>query len=106
MQPLTGRRRTDGLYAADKILFTVSMASSALANRRQSLLQDRGLNYGHGLFESMALHSAQVPLLQQHLQRLYQDAPKLGISLEAGSVEACLERFIAALLNGWTGRPQ
>jgi 4-amino-4-deoxychorismate lyase len=64
----------------------------------ENLLQDRGLSYGHGLFESMALNSAQVPLLKQHLQRLYQDAPKLGISLDAGSVEACLEPFIAALL--------
>lgn len=66
--------------------------------RAARLLQDRGLFYGHGLFESMALQSAQVPLLAEHLQRLYEDAPKLGINLQAGSVESCLEPFIAALM--------
>jgi 4-amino-4-deoxychorismate lyase len=82
-----------------KFYYSINGEISA-GEQAESLPQDRGLNYGHGLFESMALHSAQVPLLQQHLQRLYQDAPKLGISLEAGSVEACLEPFIVALLNG------
>ena len=63
----------------------------------EHLLQDRGLAYGHGLFETMALYQTQVPLLQQHLQRLVTDARKLGIDLSFESVETCVNAFITAL---------
>ena len=63
----------------------------------EHLLQDRGLAYGHGLFETMALYQTQVPLLQQHLQRLVTDARKLGIDLSFETVETCVNAFIAAL---------
>lgn len=63
----------------------------------EHLLQDRGLAYGHGLFETMALHRGQVPLLQQHLHRLTVDAPKVGIDPSFESVEACVSAFITAL---------
>ena len=66
--------------------------------RAEHLLQDRGLAYGHGLFETMALHQTQLPLLQQHLQRLVTDARKLGIDLSFEAVETCVNAFIAALV--------
>lgn len=65
--------------------------------RAELLLQDRGLAYGHGLFETMGLYQTQMPLLQQHLQRLVTDARKLGIDLSFGAVETCVNAFIAAL---------
>ena len=65
--------------------------------RAEHLLQDRGLAYGHGLFETMGLHQTQLPLLQQHLQRLVTDARKLGIDLSFESVETCVNAFITAL---------
>ena len=66
--------------------------------RAEHLLEDRGLAYGHGLFETMALHQTQLPLLQQHLQRLVTDARKLGIDLSFEAVETCVNAFIAALV--------
>ena len=63
----------------------------------EQLLQDRGLAYGHGLFETMALRCGQIPLLQQHLHRLTADAPKLGINPSFESVEACVTAFITSL---------
>ena len=36
--------------------------------------EDRGLAYGDGLFETMRLHGARVPLLERHLQRLQHGA--------------------------------
>jgi 4-amino-4-deoxychorismate lyase len=62
-----------------------------------TLLQDRGLAYGHGLFETMAYHGGSVPLQAQHLQRLLQSAPNLGITLDIDSIRVYLESFMAQL---------
>lgn len=67
--------------------------------RAEHLLRDRGLAYGHGLFETMALYQAVVPLLQQHLQRLVADAGTLGIDLSFEAVEVCVNGCIAALVE-------
>jgi 4-amino-4-deoxychorismate lyase len=70
---------------------------SASAGQMNSLLQDRGLAYGHGLFETMAYHEGAIPLQTQHLQRLIQSAPKLGISLDLQRISLYLQRFITQL---------
>lgn len=40
---------------------------------------DRGLQFGHGLFETMCLWQAEIPLLARHLKRLGEGARALGI---------------------------
>ncbi len=40
---------------------------------------DRGLAYGDGLFETMRVWQARVPLLQRHLDRLLKGCRRLGI---------------------------
>jgi len=42
---------------------------------------DRGLAYGHGLFETMRLEAGGVVALGKHLQRCYRDAPRIGVNL-------------------------
>jgi 4-amino-4-deoxychorismate lyase len=58
-------------------------------------LTDRGGSYGHGLFETMLLHSGALPLLPQHSARLLKDAPILGLNITAD----CLESNISSLLK-------
>lgn len=40
---------------------------------------DRGLHYGDGLFETMAVAGGRIPLLERHLERLVRDAGRLGL---------------------------
>jgi branched-subunit amino acid aminotransferase/4-amino-4-deoxychorismate lyase len=44
--------------------------------------QDRGLLYGHGLFETMRGVNGQVIRLERHLERLFHGADFLGIQVE------------------------
>lgn len=41
---------------------------------------DRGLAYGDGLFETLALHEGRVLALDRHLERLARDAERLGLA--------------------------
>lgn len=43
--------------------------------------QDRGLLYGDGLFETMAVHDARVPQWPRHLARLRSGCERLGIAM-------------------------
>ncbi len=54
---------------------------------------DRGLAYGHGLFETMRLYLGQLPLRSWHLERLMRDAAILGIALDQSAVEQHLTYF-------------
>ena len=56
-------------------------------------LTDRGLAYGHGLFETMRLHLGQLPLRSRHLERLMRDAAVLGIPVHLSAVEQCINDF-------------
>ncbi len=58
-------------------------------------LADRGLHYGHGLFETARLADGHLPLWDYHLHRLATDAPRLGIPLAADVLEAQLRRCLA-----------
>ena len=42
---------------------------------------DRGLQYGDGLFETLAYRNGSLEFLEQHLQRLNNDSKRLNISL-------------------------
>ncbi len=55
---------------------------------------DRGLAYGHGLFETMRLGGGIIPLLEMHLDRLADGARRLNIPMDRASLMANL----AALL--------
>jgi 4-amino-4-deoxychorismate lyase len=55
-------------------------------------LNDRGLNYGHGLFETMRLSAGQLPLWHYHRQRLGIGADRLGIALDSPRLETYLQQ--------------
>jgi len=59
---------------------------------------DRGLQYGDGLFETIAFRNGQAEFLQQHLQRLENDCQRLSIEyqsiaelLESELIQLCAE---------------
>ena len=62
-----------------------------------SFLNDRGLAYGHGLFETMLLSSSTLPLIDRHLARLSKGADTLSIPLDSSLVKQCIDRFIDQL---------
>lgn len=68
----------------------------------QSLaLSDRGLHYGDGLFETMAVQHGRVRLLPRHMQRLAWGAERLAISPpEPAELEAQLNATASALGEG------
>lgn len=59
--------------------------------------KDRGLAYGHGLFESILYRESEVPLLQRHLHRICRDAKVLGIEVKPLTLETYLYQFINSL---------
>ncbi|OYY73752.1 MAG: aminodeoxychorismate lyase [Gammaproteobacteria bacterium 28-57-27] len=64
-------------------------------------LSDRGLHYGDGLFETMAVMAGQVRLLPRHLHRLAHGAARLAIPLpDLSALEAALQEAAQALGEG------
>ena len=57
------------------------------------LLSERGLAYGHGLFETMRLHKGELPLRSWHLERLMRDAAILSIPVQLSAVEQHINNF-------------
>ena len=66
-------------------------------NQAVDLFVDRGLAYGHGLFETVRFQNAQLPLLERHLLRLNRDAKTLGISIELSLLDSYLNHFLQHL---------
>ncbi len=60
-------------------------------------LNDRGLHYGDGVFETMAVHEGRVPLWPRHWRRLQAGCARLGI---AGLDARPLSEEVAALSQG------
>jgi len=56
---------------------------------------DRGLHYGHGLFETMRLSGGDIPLWSRHRARLLRDAAALGIPCEAATIDRELQWALA-----------
>jgi len=64
-------------------------------------IADRGLAYGDGVFETMAVVSGAVPLLHRHLARLALGCTRLGIEAPSASlIEAELAALVAAVDAG------
>ncbi|MNQ14038.1 Aminodeoxychorismate lyase [compost metagenome] len=61
---------------------------------------DRGLAYGDGLFETIAVRQGRMALLERHLQRLAEGAQRLGLPLGLTLVRAELLAFAGELGNG------
>lgn len=61
---------------------------------------DRGLAYGDGLFETIAVRQGHMALLERHLQRLAEGVQRLGLPLDLALVRAELLAFAGELGNG------
>ncbi|QKE62896.1 aminodeoxychorismate lyase [Aquipseudomonas campi] len=66
----------------------------------QLSILDRGLAYGDGLFETIAVQRGQPRLLARHLARLQQGAQRLSLALDLQVVQAELLAFCAELGEG------
>jgi 4-amino-4-deoxychorismate lyase len=58
---------------------------------------DRGLAYGHGVFETMRLGSGDIPLRAHHLARLAEGLRQLAIPCDPGAIEAQLLALLPAM---------
>lgn len=56
---------------------------------------DRGLQFGHGLFETMRLWQSEIPLLERHLVRLARGAQVLGIPCKQHTIRRYLNAALA-----------
>jgi 4-amino-4-deoxychorismate lyase len=63
-------------------------------------LKDRGLAYGDGLFETIAVRDGQLVLLEGHLQRLALGCRRLAISIDQAVLNAELRAYAQQLGDG------
>lgn len=78
-----------------------------------TVLSDRGLAYGHGVFETMLSCKGEIPLKDRHLQRLRRGAERLGIPFlmddiysaidNINSTSECIIKIILTAGNGGVG---
>lgn len=78
------------------------MALTWIDGRPAALLSvgDRGLAYGDGLFETVAVRHGRIALLERHLQRLGEGARRLLLPLDLDLVRAELLAFAGELGSG------
>lgn len=62
-----------------------------------TLLDDRGLSYGHGLFETILMHQSSLPLVDRHLSRLNRGASALGIPIKSDPIYNHVQLFLDQL---------
>lgn len=68
----------------------------------QISVRDRGLHYGHGLFETLRVEAGQIPLQQRHFARLARDASKLLLHCpDQRLLAAQLDTLIEATCAQW-----
>ena len=63
-------------------------------------LKDRGLAYGDGLFETIAVKARQPVLLDRHLQRLDEGCRRLALTVDQALIRHELLAYAAALGDG------
>ncbi|AZF06847.1 aminodeoxychorismate lyase [Pseudomonas sp. R5-89-07] len=63
-------------------------------------LKDRGLAYGDGVFETMAVKAGQPLLLDRHLQRLQEGCRRLSLAVDHGLARSEVLVYAAALGDG------
>ena len=61
--------------------------------RQGDFTKDRGLAYGHGLFETILYRKSELPLKGRHLERICRDAKVLGIPIEAQQLDIYLNQL-------------
>lgn len=66
----------------------------------QLSIRDRGLAYGDGLFETIAVRAGQPRLLTRHMARLQDGCRRLAIELDAQQMQAELLAFAAEMGEG------
>lgn len=66
----------------------------------QLSVRDRGLAYGDGLFETIAVRGGQIALLARHMARLAQGCQRLSIALDMTLMQRELQAFAAQLGDG------
>jgi 4-amino-4-deoxychorismate lyase len=80
-----------------KILFNINGQLQSVGDQAINLVDDRGLAYGHGLFETTILTHSTIPLLDRHLSRLIQDSQLMGISVGNDDINHYLKVFLETL---------
>ncbi|WP_271408293.1 aminodeoxychorismate lyase [Pseudomonas sp. Q1-7] len=63
-------------------------------------IKDRGLAYGDGLFETIAVRAGRPPLLEYHMARLAEGCRRLGLPLDLQQMRTELLAFSAGLGEG------
>jgi 4-amino-4-deoxychorismate lyase len=63
-------------------------------------LKDRGLAYGDGLFETIAVKAGQPVLLDRHLQRLAEGCRRLALVADQALIRSEVLAYAAALGDG------
>ncbi|MGN8343750.1 aminodeoxychorismate lyase [Pseudomonas sp. SMV71] len=63
-------------------------------------LKDRGLAYGDGLFETIAVRNGTAVLLERHLQRLETGCRRLALRIDWGTLNAELDSYARSLGDG------
>lgn len=66
----------------------------------QLSVRDRGLAYGDGLFETIAVRGGRIPLLARHMARLADGCRRLSIPLDLVLIEHELQAFAGLLGEG------
>ncbi|MBL0949671.1 MAG: aminodeoxychorismate lyase [Pseudomonas sp.] len=66
----------------------------------QLSVRDRGLAYGDGLFETIAVRGGRIPLLARHMARLAEGCRRLSIPLDLLLMESELQAFAGQLGEG------
>ncbi len=63
-------------------------------------LKDRGLAYGDGLFETIAVRSGKPLLLDRHLQRLTEGCRRLALAVDPDLVRGEMQAYAEAMREG------
>ncbi|MHC8306827.1 aminodeoxychorismate lyase [Pseudomonas sp. PB3P13] len=63
-------------------------------------LKDRGLAYGDGLFETIAVRNGKAVLLERHLERLHEGCRRLALNLDHAAMATELVTYARTLSDG------
>jgi len=74
-------------------IYTIDGQDELLDISSAELLSDRGLAYGHGLFESIRYFGGDFPLKDRHLSRIQNDASRLGIKINLSRLSSAVSAF-------------
>jgi 4-amino-4-deoxychorismate lyase len=76
-------------------IFDASDCSGLSADTLPAVLSDRGLAYGHGVFETMLCVGGRVPLKRRHVDRMKYGAERLGIPVLVEDINSAIDSVTA-----------